>query len=123
MGVGNGPFVIRASSFFRHSSLVLRHSVSMFNIRLSFDSPGWLALLALLPVLWWFSFRSLAALGNVRRIAAIALRSVVLILVILALAELQWKRITDRLTVIYLIDESLSIPEPLKPVMVNYVRQ
>lgn len=95
----------------------------MWNIRLSFDSPGWLALLALLPVLWWFSFRSLAALGNVRRVIAIALRTLVLVLVILALAELQWKRITDRLTVIYVIDQSLSIPESLKPVMFDYVRQ
>ncbi len=95
----------------------------MFNFRLSFDSPGWLALLGLLPVLWWFSFRSLAALGNVRRIIAIALRSLVLVLVIFALAELQWKRISDRLTVIYVLDQSLSIPEAIKPVMVDYVRQ
>ncbi|HKD36047.1 MAG TPA: VWA domain-containing protein, partial [Pirellulales bacterium] len=95
----------------------------MFNFRLSFDSPGWLALLALLPVLWWFSFRSLAALGNVRRIVAIVLRSLVLVLMIFALAELQWKRISDRLTVIYVLDQSLSIPEAIKPVMVDYVRQ
>ena len=95
----------------------------MFNFRLSFDSPGWLALLGLLPVLWWLSFRSLAALGNVRRIVAIALRSLVLVLVILALAELQWKRMSDRLTVIYVLDQSLSIPEAIKPVMVDYVRQ
>ena len=67
----------------------------MLNFRLSFDSPGWLALLGLLPVLWWFSFRSLAALGNVRRVVAIAVRSIVLVLVILALAELQWRAAAD----------------------------
>ncbi|HEV3415312.1 MAG TPA: glutamine amidotransferase [Pirellulales bacterium] len=95
----------------------------MFNFRLSFDSPGWLALLGLLPVLWWLSFRSLAALGNVRRVMAIAVRSIVLLLVIAALAELQWKRISDRVTVMYLLDQSLSVPEQLKPLMVDYVRQ
>jgi len=82
----------------------------MFNYQLSFGSPWYLALLALLPLLWWFSFRSLASLGRVRRAVAITLRSVVLVLVILALADVQWVRVSDRLTVIYLVDQSLSIP-------------
>ncbi len=95
----------------------------MFNFRLSFDSPGWLVLLGLLPLLWVLSFRSLAALGNVRRIVAILLRSLVLMMIIAALAELQWNRVSDRVTVIYLFDQSLSIPEPLKPMMVDYARE
>ena len=93
----------------------------MLPFRLSFDSPGYLALLAALPLLWWASYRSLAGLGRVRRWFAILLRSVVLTLLVFALADLQWKKLSDRLTVIYVVDESLSIPEDLKPAMIDYV--
>ncbi len=40
----------------------------MFNYQLDFQSPWYLLLLGLLPLLWWFSFRSLAGLGNIRRV-------------------------------------------------------
>ena len=95
----------------------------MLNFRLGFDAPGWLVLLGLLPLLWWLSFRSLAALGSVRRLTAIGLRSLVLLLIVAALAELQWKRVNDRLAVIYLFDRSLSIPAALEGLMVDYVRR
>ena len=93
----------------------------MFNFRLSFDSPGYLAILAVLPLLWWASYRSLAGMGPVRRWVAIVLRSVVLTLLVFALADMQWKQLSDRLTVIYVVDESLSIPEEMKPAMIDYV--
>jgi uncharacterized membrane protein/Mg-chelatase subunit ChlD len=93
----------------------------LFNFRLGFDSPGYLALLAVLPLLWWASYRSLAGMGSVRRWVAILLRSIVLTLLVFALADMQWKRLGDRLTVIYVVDESLSIPENLKPAMIEYV--
>ena len=35
----------------------------MFNYEIGFESPWYLLLLALVPVVWWFSFRGLAALG------------------------------------------------------------
>ena len=82
----------------------------MFNYHITFESPWYLVLLALVPVLWWWSFRRLAVLGPWRRAAAIGARSVVLVLLILAVAGVQWVRISDRLTVIYLLDQSLSIP-------------
>ncbi len=95
----------------------------MLNFHVSFDSPGYLALLVALPLLSWWSYRSLAALGNFRRWVAIVARSIVILLVVLALAEAQFKRISERLTVIYCIDESLSIPEALKPAMIQYVNE
>ena len=62
----------------------------MPNFHLSFQSPWYLLLLAILPALWWLSFRSLAGLGPWRRLLVLLLRSLVLGLFILALAETQW---------------------------------
>ena len=95
----------------------------MFDFGISFDSVWYLSLLALLPLLWWLSFRSLTGLGRVRRIVALTLRSLVLILIIAALAEMQWIRRSDRLTVIYLLDQSLSVPESQRREMVEFVNQ
>ncbi|HEX3998643.1 MAG TPA: VWA domain-containing protein [Pirellulales bacterium] len=95
----------------------------MVGIPFEFDAPGWLVLLGAVPLVCLFSYRSLAALGPVRRVVAIAGRSLVLVLVIFAIADLQWKQTGDRLTVIFLFDRSLSIPEQLQPVMAEYARQ
>src|SRR5262245_26685342 len=80
-------------------------------VSVAFESPAWLWLLVLLPAIWWFSFRRLAALGPVRRWVAIALRSAVVLLVILSLAGAQKVRTSEKMTVAYLLDESVSIPE------------
>ena len=93
----------------------------MFRHHLSFVSPGYLGLLALLPVLWWFSFRRLAGLGQVRRAVALTLRSLVFALLVLAVAELQIVRTSDRLTTLFLLDQSLSIPAVKRRAMVEYV--
>ena len=93
----------------------------MFNYQLSFESPWYLTLLALLPGLWWFSLHRLALLGRARKLLAIALRSIVLLLIILALAGIRMVRSSDRLTVIYLIDQSLSIPAEQRRAMIEYV--
>ncbi len=88
---------------------------------IAFDSPWWLALLAIVPAVWWLSFRSLAGLGPWRRVAAILLRSAMLVLLILAIAELQWLQSSKRLTVIYLLDQSTSIPASQRQAMRRYV--
>ena len=95
----------------------------MLPYSLGFRSPGYLLLLALLPLLWWFSIRSLAGLGSLRRLIALALRTVVLVAVVLALAEVQWIRTEERLTVIYLLDESQSIPVARRKAMSDYVNK
>ncbi len=88
---------------------------------LVFNSPWYLLLLALLPVMWWFSFDSLSGLGRWRRLMALGFRTLVLLLIVAALAEMQYQRTSDRLTVIYLLDQSLSIPEGRRSAMVSYV--
>ena len=93
----------------------------MFQYQIGFNQPGYLLLLLLLPLLWIFSFRSLSGLGPVRRLVALTLRTTVLLLFICALAEVQWQKATDRLTVFYLLDQSESIPGPVREAMLKYV--
>ena len=88
---------------------------------LVFNNPWYLLLLALLPVMWWFSFSSLSGLGRWRRLLALGLRTLVLLLLVAALAEMQYQRTSDKLTVIYLLDQSLSIPEARRDAMIDYV--
>ena len=92
----------------------------MFDHSLAFDSPAYLALLALIPLLWWWGSRSLAGLGW-RRLPALVLRTLVLAAIVAALADVQWRRHSDRLTVVYLLDQSLSVPAELREEMLQYV--
>lgn len=75
-----------------------------------FESPGYLALLAVLPLLVVFSYRSLAGLGGGRRVAAIVMRCVVVTCMVFALAGMERTRERDALTTIFLLDRSSSIP-------------
>ncbi len=93
----------------------------MFGWHIGFDSPWWLLLLLLAPVIWILSFRSLAGLGPVRRLAALGLRTLVLVLLVLCLAEVQVLKTSEKLTVIYLLDQSESIPRPRREAMMHYV--
>ena len=93
----------------------------MFSLHLTFAAPAYLALLGLVPVLWWASYRRLAALGPWRRWIAILLRGLLVALVVFALAEAQIVRTSDRLTVVYLLDQSLSIPADRRQEMIDYI--
>jgi len=95
----------------------------MFDYHVEFLSPWFLTLLALAPLLWVFSFHSLAGLGSVRRAVAILLRTVVLTAIVLALAEIQMVKSSDRVSVFYLLDQSLSIPEDHRQLMIDYVNR
>lgn len=95
----------------------------MGEYRIAFESPWYLLLLALLPAIWIFSYRSLSGLGTLRRFLALALRTALLLLIVFSLAEIQVVRNSDRLTVIYLLDQSLSIPEVQRERMVEYVNK
>ncbi len=90
-------------------------------LHLAFAAPAYLAILALVPLLWWASYRQLASLGPWRRWIALALRGSVVALVVLTLAEAQIVRTSDRLTVVYLLDQSLSIPADRRQTMIDYV--
>jgi len=75
----------------------------------SFEQPEWLWLALLVPVLVLASYRSLAGLGALRRIVALLVRSLLLLAIALTLAEVQRVRRNDDLTVMFLMDRSLSV--------------
>ena len=102
-------------------ALIVHRRIALCAPMLVFNSPWYLLLLLLLPPMWWFSFRSLSGLGRWRRLLALGLRTLVLLLIVAALAEMQYQRTSDRLTVIYLLDQSLSIPEARRAAMIRYV--
>lgn len=100
----------------------------MFGLEIGFDRPWWLLLLVVVPLpalaalfLWWRNYRSLAGFGRWQRFAALALRTALLLLFVLALAEIQVLRTSERLTVIYLLDQSESVPPLKRQAMLDYV--
>jgi uncharacterized membrane protein len=94
------------------------------NLSITVGSPWWLLILPLvLPPLVVVSTRSLAGLGLVRRVLAIALRSAVVTLIVLALAEVQTVRKSDRLTTMFLIDASQSVPQESQGPALSYVSE
>src|SRR5262245_58576271 len=93
----------------------------MLGLKIAFDQPWWLLLLLLVPLLWIFSFKSLSGLGPYRRIFALLFRTVVFALLVLALAGIQLQKVSDRVTVMYLLDQSESIPKPVREAMLQYV--
>jgi uncharacterized membrane protein len=87
-----------------------------------FTSPLWLWLL---PVAWglavWLAWKSDAQLSRFRRGVALTIRLLVLLLVVLALAGLQWLRPMEGVNVFFLLDRSESIPSPQQEGARKYV--
>ncbi|HBE68334.1 MAG TPA: hypothetical protein DDW52_09325, partial [Planctomycetaceae bacterium] len=90
------------------------------NFSVSFEYHWALLLLVAIPVLWLTSYQSMASLGPGRRLGALLLRSLLLLLIICAVAGLQWVWSSNKLTVIYLLDQSDSIPRAKREVMLEY---
>jgi uncharacterized membrane protein len=95
-------------------------SINGFFSSFAFERPWFLLLLLLLPVLWYFSFGSLAGLGRWRRLFALLFRTCVYSLLVFALAKAQWQKHTDQLCVIYVLDQSESIPIEKRGYMMTY---
>lgn len=94
----------------------------MFGIEFAFEHP-WYPIfgVAIVVALWALSYQGLSGLGRFRRVLALVVRSVIVLLLIMALANLHLRRKSDRLTVIYLLDQSASIPLEQREAMVSYV--
>jgi uncharacterized membrane protein len=94
------------------------------NWSISVGNPWLLVLIPLiLPPLVWMSYRSLAGLGSIRRALAILFRTAVIILVLLALAELRSVWRSDRLATIFLLDLSNSVPHEQQQAALQYATE
>ncbi len=89
---------------------------------LRFEHPGYLVLLATLPLVVLLSIRSLSGLGPVRRWMAIGLRCAVILAMVLALAGAQRTQTTDQLSVIFLLDRSASVPNAQRTQGFEYIK-
>lgn len=94
----------------------------MFRWTLSFEHPQWLLLLGLWPLLAVMARGSLSGLPRAQRLLSLVVRGAVWGLLVLALAGLQVQRASDAVTVLYLLDQSESIPRPVREAMLRYVQ-
>ncbi|MCO8125120.1 VWA domain-containing protein [Stieleria sp. TO1_6] len=92
-------------------------------MRIEFDRPEFLWLLMLLPVIWWIGSARLQLLGRFRGILALVMRSLVVVSIVMALAGIQWSWTSDRVSVMYLLDQSESIAPRRRQAMFEFVTQ
>ena len=78
---------------------------------LSFEKPDWLWLLLTIPVMAALSWRALCSLDPLKRYISLAIRSIVVLLLVLCLAGIAHVRTNKNLTVLFLLDRSNSIPK------------
>ncbi len=86
-------------------------------------APWLLLALAIVPWLWWVSRHSYSGLERGRRYLSLALRTAVVLLLLAALAELQWVERSDRVAVLYLLDRSLSVSPEAQQQSIEYVNR
>jgi len=83
--------------------------------------PWWLLVgLVIVPMIW-LARRNLAALGAGRRAAAIVLRTLAVLILVVLLARPMLVRESRRATVIAVVDRSQSIPTPLADAALDYL--
>ena len=84
------------------------------NYAFHFGQPWWL--LAALPAApaAWFAWRNLASLGAVRRVGAIILRCLVILVLAGLLARPALERKHRKVTLLMVVDRSQSVPQPLQ---------
>ena len=89
--------------------------------RFYFAQPWWLMAGFLLVPVVWLALRYLTTLGPARRILAIILRCILIIILITVLARLTRTKRNEQLTVIAVIDRSQSIPAQLQQAALEYL--
>lgn len=89
---------------------------------MTFAFPIALLLLLLLPLIWYIG-RPRYAFRRRRDIASLVLRTVIVVLVVLALAGLQVVQAVDKLAVVFLVDASDSMGAAAREAQFDYIRE
>ena len=92
-------------------------------LSIDFEKPEWLWLCALIPVLAALAVKSMAGLDPLRRVCSIVVRSLVIVVAAVCLAEVVRVRTNDNLTVMYVLDRSHSVPDDSQLTAEEYVKQ
>ena len=91
---------------------------------IAFTRPEWLLSLPVIGAALWYAARgSYADLMGARRVVAWVLRVALLVAVVLALAGAQLVRPAERLTVVFALDASYSVPLAERERALDFVRQ
>jgi len=88
-----------------------------------FVEPGYLLLLPILIAWVWWSGRRMLGVSRARRRVVLVLRSLVVLLIVFALAGLQAVRQNQGICTIFLLDASDSIPDKGKQAARDYIQQ
>ncbi|GJQ27872.1 MAG: chloride channel protein [Phycisphaerae bacterium] len=91
--------------------------------RFSLDQPAFLLLLLSLLTIPYFSFRSLASLGRLRRAMVWTARCLTLGLLIFALAGIESVRRVDDQTAVFVLDTSNSVPSRLQQAAFDFLQR
>ena len=89
---------------------------------MSFSTPLFLLLFLLLPAVIWLGWPS-GRWGRVRGFISLGLRTLILSLLILALAGLELTQAGDKLAVVFLVDASDSMSTEAKAAAAQYVEE
>lgn len=94
---------------------------SAANGMIEWTYPWFLGFLPVLALLWLLSRRSLVALTTGQQAGIMLLRVASLAMVVFAVAGPHWRTTSDRLAVVYLVDDSASISKPARATARQYV--
>lgn len=80
-----------------------------------FDQPTWLLLVPVCGLLaLWIGRQTLSGMGTNSRRVALAIRIIVIVMIAGALAKPSWRRESENVNVTVVMDESESVPKPLR---------
>ncbi len=88
-----------------------------------FSQPWWLAASVLIAPIVWLAYRNLGVLTRRRRLLATILRCIVVLILVALLARPKLTEENRRLSVLAVIDRSMSIPEPLRQSSLAYLAE
>jgi uncharacterized membrane protein len=83
--------------------------------------PWWLLAAALAPLMIWWAWRDLASLGRARQVLAAVFRTLTLVLLAVILSQPALTSRSRQLTVITVLDRSLSVPPDLQDQSVAFL--
>jgi Mg-chelatase subunit ChlD len=90
---------------------------------MSFTTPWALLLLLTLPIFWFVAWPRRHRLYRVRDIASLLIRSLIILLLVLALAGMQQVQSSNELATVFLLDVSDSVGPAEGEAGLNYIRQ
>ncbi|MAB83909.1 MAG: hypothetical protein CMJ24_10830 [Phycisphaerae bacterium] len=87
-----------------------------------FEHPGWLLLMLLVIPIWILSWSSRGGLSPIRTAIVVLLRTVLVLVLSITLAQPAWEQEGEGVTVAVVLDRSRSIPPPLLEEAVEWLR-